>query len=78
MTSGTIKVSAKFDGVSLYNGDFDLCEIAEMVELTCPLKEGMHSIEVSVTVPDIAPNVSMRVCVNVCACKSSVCVCVHV
>lgn len=58
MTSGSIKVEAKADGIKLYSGTLDLCTTIEQIDLKCPLPAGPHTVKVTTPeIPGIAPPV---------------------
>ena len=58
MTSGSIKVDAKLDGVELYSGTLDLCDTIQQAGLSCPVSAGQHTVKVdNIKIPGIAPRV---------------------
>ncbi len=56
---GSIKVYVAYNKVPLFDQTLDLCELASMVGLYCPIASGMHTIKVSEQIPDFIPSVSL-------------------
>ena len=56
VTSGTIKVSIQ-RGLFPYYKEFDLCDIANQIDITCPLKSGTYNRTITETLPS-TPRVS--------------------
>ena len=52
-------VLIKYRGIiTVINKIFQICDLAEAVQKTCPIEEGDHLIEVTETFPSYAPSVS--------------------
>ena len=57
ITSGQIKVSAKYGIIPVYDSTLDLCDIADQAGLSCPLASGDHSLEITKNLPSLVPSV---------------------
>ena len=58
VTSGTIKVSVQFGFFTVYYKEFDLCDIANQIDITCPLKSGTYNRTITETLQHNVPSVS--------------------
>ena len=57
VTGGQLKIVLKIDNIEFINTELQLCDIASEAGLTCPIKEGVHTLEVKQEIPDEAPRV---------------------
>lgn len=63
VTGGSIALNISFDSVPFYNAKLDLCMIIpDVSQLSCPLKEGPHTVTVVQTIPEFLPSVSVGPC----------------
>ena len=58
VTGGQLKVNLVVDNVPFISTNLDLCDIASMAGLSCPISEGQQMLKVSQQIPDEAPAVS--------------------
>ena len=63
VTGGNIAANVSFDSIPDINTKLDLCQaILEVSQLSCPLKEGPHTVTVVETIPEFLPSVSVGPC----------------
>ena len=63
VTDGKIALKIDFNSQTFYTTTLDLCQVLpEVSPLSCPLKEGPHSVTVVETIPGFLPSVSMGLC----------------
>ena len=64
VTDGGMAANISFDSQPLISVKQDLCQdIVKVSSLSCPLKEGPHTVTVVVTIPEFLPSVSVGLCI---------------
>ena len=65
VTGGQLKVNLVVDKIPFISTTLDLCDIASMAGLSCPISAGQQMLKVSQQIPEEAPSVSMCCTVKV-------------
>ena len=60
VTGGHLKVNLVYNKIPLISNNHDLCDVASMVGLSCPIRAGQQVLKVSLQIPDAAPSVSIN------------------
>ena len=59
VTGGQLKVNLVVDKIPFISTTLDLCDIASMAGLSCPISAGQQMLKVSQQIPEEAPSVSI-------------------
>ena len=57
VTGGQLKVNLVVDKIPFISTSLDLCDIASMAGLSCPISAGQQMLKVSQQIPEEAPSV---------------------
>ena len=60
VTGGQLKVNLVVNKIPFISTNLDLCDVASMAGLSCPISAGQAVLKVSQQIPDEAPSVSIN------------------